>query len=56
MPEFWVCKKHDKGLLKAVSANGFQFLNQIISQKHKFKEYGFEDIKEEELVKESELL
>jgi hypothetical protein len=46
MPDFWQCKKHDKGLLKAVSANGFLYVSQIIGH----KEYGFEEVREEEIT------
>lgn len=43
MPECWQPKKHDKGLLKAVSQKGFEHLKVIIGD----EKYGFEDIKEE---------
>ena len=42
----WICKKHDKGLLKAVAQNGFKFLNQIPGN----DKYGFEDISSENIT------
>ena len=50
MPEVWSIKKHDKGLLKAVSQKGFEHLKMLVGQ----DVYGFEDVKEDMLAKEGE--
>lgn len=39
LPKEWVCSKHDKNLLIALSSNGFEFLRNLPGN----KEYGFED-------------
>lgn len=50
MPEIWQTKKHDKGILKAVSQKGFDFLKQVIGD----KDYGLDDITEDLIVNEKE--
>lgn len=44
---FWDCKKHDKGLLRAVAQNGFKYLNQLPGN----QKFGFEDISEDLIMK-----
>ena len=46
--QVWNCKKHDKGLLKAVAQHGFHFLGTLAEN----DKYGFEDITAENLTKD----
>ena len=41
LPEEWICDKHDRYLLKAVSENGLQFLGKLKEN----QEYGYENMR-----------
>ena len=41
LPEEWICDKHDRYLLKAVSDHGLQYLGKLKEN----SEYGFENVR-----------
>ena len=41
LPDEWICDKHDRYLLKAVSENGLQYLGKLKEN----QDYGYENIR-----------
>lgn len=46
LPSSWQCKTHDKGLLKAISLNGFTFGHQLPGN----REFGFEEVTKDKIL------